>query len=509
MPISAEGRWTYETKDGCCEGKGRFVRPFKQPESVGVATMHASCVCTERAAIARRVFVKGELADNPTVREFKRVTSTMARVLKHHKVKPLTLREAVYELNDAKRKRYLEAFDSLQQIYVEKRDARVAMFVKADKLDSVGAVSKKPRAIQGRSPRFNLVIAKYLKPIEHRLMAWKGMRRGVPRTKFMAKGLNQWERARLIVRKAQQFNHPMVISLDASSFDASVALLHLLATHRIYYSMLDDPEFRRLLSWTLRNVGKTGVGHEKYSIKGNRMSGDIDTGLGNSMINYLVFTTIMRRLRVHKWDFLCDGDDALLFIEQGATSMDAVSFEAGQLGFELTGNECDVSDGSYWNVEFCRSRPVWTEAGWVMARNPKRALACFGVTHRYVDWPQDKFMRFLKGCGLCELHISSRLPMVGCFAKAVCQLTRDEAFFGEEERWRGGVKLDVSKLREPEVYVHPLTRQCIELAFGITVEQQLAYEKMVPRIVGAARLPRHVTHDVVINEDQHYWVHAC
>jgi len=446
---------------------------------------------------------------NPALQEFKRVTSLMARVLKKRKVLPLTLRDTVDELNDAKRKRYLEAYESLLQIDVERRDANIAMFVKADKLDSVGAASKKPRAIQGRSPRFNLAIAKYLKPIEHSLMVWKGLKRGVVRSRFMAKGLNQWERAKLIIRKSEQFNRPCVISLDASSFDASVAIVHLLATHRLYLNMVDCPEFRKLLSWTLRNKGRTGVGHEKYSIKGNRMSGDIDTGLGNSMINYLVFTTIMRRLGVKKWDFLCDGDDALLFIEQDATTMRAVSQEASELGFDLTGEECNVSDGSYWNVEFCRSRPVWTKAGWVMARNPKRALACFGVTHKYVDWPQERFLRFLKGCGLCELHISSKLPMVGLFARQVASLTEDTAIFGDEERWRGGVKLDVSKLAALEVCVEDLTRHHIELAFGITVEEQLKYERLVPMIVEGARLPRRVTHDVVIDKAQHYWVHAC
>lgn len=508
MPPSVGGRWTYEARDGCCKGNGWFVRPFKQPLGVGLATMHASCVCTERAAIARRVFVKGPLVINPAMQEFKKVASTMSKILRSRKVVPLTLLETVYQLSEAKRKRYLTAYESLQDSGVVRSDARIAMFVKADKLNDVGAASKKPRAIQGRNPRFNLAIAQYLKPIEHSLMVWKGMKRGVQRSRFMAKGLNQWERADLIVSKAGQFNRPCVISLDASSFDASVAVEHLLATHKLYLNMVDTPEFRKLLSWTIKNVGMTGVGHEKYSILGNRMSGDIDTGLGNSMINYLVFTTIMKRLGIHKWDFLCDGDDALLFVEEGTTSMGAISYESSLLGFDLTGDECVVADGSFWNIEFCRSRPVFTEKGWVMARNPRRALACFGVTHRYVSWPQERFLGFLKGCGLCELHISANLPMVGCFAKAVTAITSADPYFGEEERWRGGVRLEVEKLRGIEVNVLDITRKHFELAFGVSIEEQLEYERQVPQIVTGGRGPRRVTHDVVIDKAQHYWVHS-
>jgi hypothetical protein len=61
---------------------------------------------------------------------------------------------------------YQRAVDSLRSEPVRRDDARIKPFVKAEKIN----VSKKPdpcpRLIQPRSPRYNVEVGVYLKPLE-------------------------------------------------------------------------------------------------------------------------------------------------------------------------------------------------------------------------------------------------------------------------------------------------------------------------------------------------------
>lgn len=457
-------------------------RPFRLQNDKSLASMHASCWCTERSALERRVFVRQTMTRGG-FKALKETCGSFKGWFRSWDERVLSRDEAVYQLSASKRRRYLDAKDSLDKFELGWKDARVAMFVKADKLDGMGEAERKPRAIQGRSPRFNLEIARYMKPIEHKLMGWKGPRRGVVRSRVFAKGLNNRQRAQLIIDKAAGFSRPQVFCVDASAWDASVTQGHLRLCHSLYLSAMPYSGFRKLLKQQLINKGKSGSGHE-YEIKGNRMSGDVDTGIGNSILNVLVFTTAMRLLGVKKWDFLCDGDDALVFVEGGALCPDALNQVCKTLGFVLTGEPVDVTRGNFWDIEFCRSHPIWTRDGWIMCRNMQRAVDCFGLTHRYAGVPLSAYRKFLAGCGICELTVSVDMPMLGELSY-FASLLAGKKIYGSEERWRSGVFLSDGKLLDTErkvrrPNVHPRTRAQVAMAFGISIETQLSYEESVP-----------------------------
>merc|ERR1711982_285948 len=88
-----------------------------------------------------------------------------------------------------------------------------------------------------------------------------------------------------------------------------------MGTHRVYKALVGKShELSWLLRETLVNSGKTKHGI-LYKIIANRMSGDMDTGIGNSLLAFLLVWTVMRQLRLRKWDLLCDGDDILVFTD--------------------------------------------------------------------------------------------------------------------------------------------------------------------------------------------------
>lgn len=474
-------RWAADYTWGPCL-RSNFRRPFRLPGDTTFAAIHAGCWCTERASMERRVFVNQTMTDSGA-HELYLTATRFEYLFRRWRQDVLTREQAVQELSIHKRRRYLDALESLNQTPICKRDSQVRLFVKADKLDSIEDSERKPRAIQGRSPRFNLEIARYLKPIEHKLMGWKGPRRGVVRSRVFAKGLNSRQRADLILSKCAGFRKPQVFCVDATAFDSSVTQEHLRLCHLLYLSMIPDERFRWLLGEQIVNIGSTLHGH-KYVIRGNRMSGDVDTGIGNSLLNILVFATAMRMMGVRKWDFLCDGDDALVFVEEGEIDPSSLSSVCKGLGFTLTGEPVSITHGNFWEIEFCRSHPIWTPDGWVMCRNMQRAVDTFGLTHRYADVPLGAYKSYLAGCGICEMAASRDLPMIGELSYYASMLS-GKKIYGQEERYRGGILLSDGKLkalvsenRRPNV--HPRTRAQVAMAFGISIEVQVDYENSVP-----------------------------
>ena len=81
------------------------------------------------------------------------------------KVSPISDEEFVSYYGGAKRKCYEAAVESLKDRPLEKSDCRVKVFTKDEYRKPGGA----PRAIQPRSPRFNVKLGRYIKHLEHKI----------------------------------------------------------------------------------------------------------------------------------------------------------------------------------------------------------------------------------------------------------------------------------------------------------------------------------------------------
>lgn len=223
-------------------------------------------------------------------------------------------------------------------------------------------------------------------------------------------------RARLIASKMARFTQPLVVSLDASRFDAHVTDM-LEVEHTIYKRYWRSPALQRLLDWQVNNRGRTSTG-VRYTLKGSRMSGDMNTALGNCLISILVLANIMRRLRMrpHRWDMLCDGDDVLLFISKADAAV------LGQLPglYEEHGFPIKVENvtDNYHKVSFCQGHPIETLLGPRMIAKPERVLsrALVGVKH----WAEDKYVpKYLALIGYCELALNMGTPILQEFATTI------------------------------------------------------------------------------------------
>lgn len=443
-----------------------------------MTTIHASCWCTELESLRKRVFVDSP----PTTMQgaLKSVAKRTAQCFSQWALRPWSVVEVKESMPKAKQKLYQQALESLEvDAFGQKWDREISLFVKADKLTFKESTPDKPRAIQSRPPRFNLVVGTIVKPLEHAAYRWKGFRRGVKRTQVFAKGLCPVRRGRLLQAKVANFDEPVVISLDASSFDASVTIDMLRLLHRTYKeSIVVSEEVAAALEWQLRNKGKTSHG-AKYRIKGNRMSGDPDTAFGNCLTTWFIVVAAMKRTGVKKWDTLIDGDDCVLIVERRDFPGEEAIIDAWRnCGFNLTMDITGLKGPVVpEEIEFCRGRCIVGESGrWNLVRDVRRAVATFGVTHKYND-NFEVYLDVLKGSAMGELTVSGDVPCISFLAWETYKRLEDrKARFDTDFDYKYQVRYALPKLAAKEPKVDWATRVSVERAWGISIAQQLEFE---------------------------------
>jgi len=111
-----------------------------------------------------------------------------------------------------KRERYEKAVADVLQDGLTRRDAGVTMFIKCEKMNPV-KINPDPRAIQFRDPKYCVVLASYLKPIERYLYALRLPGITATGSRVVGKGMNQVERASALLKKVSAFCCAVILSL--------------------------------------------------------------------------------------------------------------------------------------------------------------------------------------------------------------------------------------------------------------------------------------------------------
>jgi hypothetical protein len=357
----------------------------------------------------------------------------------------------------------------------------VTLFVKLEKLNPASKRDPDPRAIQFRDPKYGIELATYLKPMEHLLYELKG--RPLPVTRVIGKGLSLPQRATLLREKWDRFQRPVCVSLDASRFDQHVSLELLQIEHSIYQHMNPDRELQRLLSYQLRNRGKSRLGL-RYHTRGKRMSGDMNTALGNCVLMVLMVATFMRG---RKYDMLDDGDDCLLIVEEEELNW---VLENARPTFLEFGHEIKVENVAreFELIEWCQSRPVWTPRGWVFTRNPWKVLSGALTGSKYFGASLKTRRRLVRSVGLGEYILNEGIPILQEFGLALVRNagevdalqwdSNDPQWYTVRPMLQGRSLEDVAVGRAD---IASATRLSFAKAWGLTLGQQALAEAYLRR----------------------------
>lgn len=381
------------------------------------------------------------------------------RFYKGISVTPCRYEDIVARYRGGKRKAYYGAMLKLRETGWRDQYAIVSMFVKPDRYPSGQCAAKDPRAIQFRSMQFNLAFGAFIKPIED--VVYHTLTYGViSNTRVIAKGLNPYERADLLLHKAGHFRKPAFVLLDHSRFDSTINVDHLRTTHRLYKSMCPSKFLARLCRAQINNVGysKSGI---KYRAKGTRMSGDADTALGNSLVNAHCLYGFVRHLDTY--DFLLDGDDSVLIVEASDVArLDRGLF--GRLGFDTKMQVVYDLD----EVEFCQAKIVLAQRP-VFMRNPTRAMSHAMVARKAYHRPM--WHRWLSAVGHCERAANIGVPILQAFGDQLASLS-DRPFFDDEMAY----KIDLLDFKRKSQPVLADARASVAVAWGIPWDIQVLME---------------------------------
>lgn len=465
----------------------RYVRLASiDHQRVFVPFVHENCPHNQYRALRNRV-----LAETPTptakgLSAIATVRAEMERLLPHVPADDWYVFPQYY--SGMKRQKYERATDSvLSRGGAVASDAGVTLFVKCEKLSPEKNPDPDPRAIQFRNPRFCADIARFLKPMEHRLYEFCGDGKVFPPSRCIGKGLNSVERAKLLVGKAARFKNPRFIGLDISRFDMHQHLLLLLQEHAVYKHMNKDPHFARLLHMQLVNRGRSEW--YRYKVQGKRMSGDMNTALGNCILMLLYVAAFCHvELKLDLWDILDDGDDAILIVEECEVERllaRVTSF------FEELGQKVKVESvaDNLDEVEWCQSHPIEVSRGCrKFVRNPFKVMsaALVGTSFRT---SQRRRAALVHTIGQAELVLNMGVPVLQEYALALIRNARTEETVQLSEsdgatsavyhRVRRELKLfglRSLKRLEPSP-IQPCARESFTRAWGVSYDDQIVIER--------------------------------
>lgn len=395
---------------------------------------------------------------------------------------PLTRLEFVETFRGRKRKLYEHAYSTLmRESYVEK-DAELKVFVKYEKTNFTQKADPVPRVISPRSPRYNIELGRYLRALEERIFRSIGRLFGHP---TVIKGYNSQQSGRLLREKWDKFADPVAVGLDASRFDQHVSKDALRVEHGVYLSCYHGRRrraLRRLLRRQYENrcKGYAEDGKLEYVTDGGRMSGDMNTSLGNCILMCLMVHAYAAHVgvRVHLAN---NGDDCVVFMER----RDLPRFMEGLrewflgMGFNMTVEEPCYD---FEALEFCQTHPVYVGPGhqdYLMVRHPRWGIA--KDTCCVHAWQSPKMFRgWMHAVGTGGLAATGGIPIFQDFYSTLIRDGEYRASAVDGQSW--GVRQLSKGMTRSYGPVSPQTRASFYLAFHITPSEQLVLEEFYRNI---------------------------
>lgn len=390
---------------------------------------------------------------------------------------PMSRESFIDHFTGAKRSRYQQAADDLDLRPLNfERDGEISAFVKSEKFSPHAKENPDPRMIQARNGRFNTEVGVFLKPIEHHLYRLKSLRSGFP---LLAKGTSMRNRGRVLWRIWSSFKNPVAIILDGSRWDKHITRRILEIEHGVYLRSINDPHFASLLELQLTNKCRTSGGW-KYRVDGGRMSGDMNTALGNCLLMILMVKACFTALK-HRFELYDDGDDVIVIVER--ENVDDCVAKLPGLYLEF-GQEVKIESVAYRfeDIEFCQSRPVVDNTGeYAMVADWRKILSQSASGTRFWHEPTTR-ADMAYSVGQCLMALYPGMPIIQKYAQQLCASGGKLNPGIHNTDWiykvrAAGAIQELGKLG-PEP-ITGTTRESFAKAYGVTPIQQLQIEKQL------------------------------
>jgi len=449
---------------------------FSQEISENIFFYNNTLSVVLRALTERLYFVKGEDGFVPCPRpvvSFDQLSWFRTQIRRRLPSLPSvwTRDEFVQSYTGCKQRRYASAVANLAKRGLRRSDGYLKTFIKAELYNGTKKADPCPRLIQPRTPEYNVEIGRYLRPAEK--LIYKAIDACFGHH-VVLKCDNMFKRANVIKQYWGEFKRPCFVGLDASRFDQHVSPEALRYEHSVYDSIFKDGYLMSLLEWQIDQVGYANMsdGDVRYTVKGCRASGDMNTALGNVLLMCAVTHHYLTTLDC-KWRFINDGDDCGIFIEQeDCHKLDGLPSHHLQFGFEM---EVEEAVNEIEQVEFCQSRPCQiNEHEWMMVRNIHKAIAHDWITITGRDWCTSD--EVLHATGICGVSLYGDLPVLGPMYHAMLRCPSRKIVVQRLLDTKEGWRRNITSNRQFPVD-ETIARVSLYKAFGVLPDQQVDLEE--------------------------------
>jgi hypothetical protein len=332
--------------------------------------------------------------------------------------------------------------------------------------------------VSPRSARYNVELGRYLRNIEERLFNSLAKMFG---HKTVIKGMNSRQSATCMRQKWHMFKKPIAVGLDASRFDQHVSVQALQWEHDVYLSCFPRKKHKRQLAGLLREqlnnkcVGYSDDGRLKYKVEGCRMSGDMNTSLGNCVLMCSMIKAYALHVGVSV-QLANNGDDCVVFMESSDYARFSEDLDGWfrKVGFNMV---VEKPCRTFEEIEFCQTHPVWLgpdHDDYIMVRHPVKAISKDTVRLN-PDNSAGPFSGWLHSVGTGGLSATGSIPVFQEFYKSFLRNGKYDRRVVDGQSW--GVAALHKNMQTTLGDPSPLTRASFYWAFGITPDEQLCIEK--------------------------------
>lgn len=212
-----------------------------------------------------------------------------------------------------------------------------------------------------------------------------------------------------------------------------------------------------------KNIMKTRTGI-KASVHGRRMSGDMNTSLGNGFSNYLLSLFLVHK-KGGEMDGVFEGDDGLFY-----STVELTGSDYEKIGFTIKIEE--VSDPCA--ASFCGM--IFSESGEII-RDPRKFFQGFAWTSSCIHGGRGVMNELLRAKSLSAVYETPQCPIVGALSRRGLALTRGVTPRFIRDGYHDVIADHASKF--PRFSPSPDTRQLFAKMYGISPTDQIVVEDMI------------------------------
>lgn len=329
---------------------------------------------------------------------------------------------------------------------------------------------KYPRTINSRSDSYKAAVGPILKLIEKQLFA---------RPEFIKK-ISGRERAQYIMDQLEGMPQRYVTT-DYTSYEGSFTKELMEKVEFIMYDYMtqylpERGEFMQLMKAQLQ------VNHIKYKgfkskILSTRMSGEMNTSLGNSFSNLILFSWVCDRQDI-TFKGVVEGDDGL-FAVSSYPNFDLIT----SVGFTIKREEhVDIGDASFCGQVFDKDamQPIRDAVASMVSMGWSSSQYKNSNSYKLKQLEKARAMSYLYECPACPiLNVYCREILAKHWNVNIGSLVEKLGQTYQRERFIRASKHEL-KFEEPSI----LTRLLFERRYGITVDEQILIENEIQANLG-------------------------